>query len=108
MSNPAVGRWRIVEMEVWDIDAIDLLGPAYIEFDRNGQGSFQFIAVEGWMDVRPADHGGPHAIEFSWEGRDELDHASGRGWAVVGEDGALTGRIFFHLGDDSTFRALRA
>lgn len=38
MSTPVVGRWRIVEMEVWDADAIDLLGPASIEFDRNGQG----------------------------------------------------------------------
>lgn len=26
------GRWRIVEMELWDTEAIDLLGPAFIEF----------------------------------------------------------------------------
>ncbi len=107
MSTSVVGRWRIVEMEVWDTEAIELLGPAHIEFDRHGQGSFQFVAVVGWMDVRPADHRGAHAVEFSWEGQDELDDASGRGWAVVGEDGALTGRIFFHLGDDSAFRAVR-
>jgi hypothetical protein len=25
------GRWRIVEMELWDRDAIELLGPAFIE-----------------------------------------------------------------------------
>jgi hypothetical protein len=27
------GRWRIVEMELWDEDAIDLIGPAFIEID---------------------------------------------------------------------------
>lgn len=107
MKSPAVGRWRIVEMELWDSDAVDLLGSAHIEFDRDGQGGFRFIAVEGWMDVRRADHLGPNGVEFSWEGRDEMDHACGRGWAVVGDDGELTGRIFFHLGDDSSFRAVR-
>lgn len=25
------GRWRITEMELWDSEAIDLLGPAFIE-----------------------------------------------------------------------------
>ena len=25
------GRWHITEMELWDQDAIDLLGPAFIE-----------------------------------------------------------------------------
>lgn len=107
MRAPVVGRWRIVEMNVWDMDAVDLVGPAYIEFDRDGQGSFAFVAVEGWMDVRAADRGDPQTVEFSWEGQDELDRATGRGWAAVGEDGALTGRIFFHLGDDASFRAVR-
>ena len=42
-------------------------------------------------------------MEFSWEGNDECHPASGRGWAVLEEDGSLRGRIFFHLGDDSGF-----
>jgi hypothetical protein len=25
------GRWRIIEMELWDQEATDLLGPAFIE-----------------------------------------------------------------------------
>ncbi|HEX5299410.1 MAG TPA: hypothetical protein VFW50_20690 [Streptosporangiaceae bacterium] len=33
--------------------------------------------------------------------------ASGRGWAVLEENGSLSGRIFFHLGDDSGFTAVR-
>lgn len=61
------GRWRIVEMGLWDEDAIDLLGPAFIEIAPNGQGSFRFIVVEGWMDVRDVERDGRPGIEFSWE-----------------------------------------
>jgi hypothetical protein len=47
-----VGRWRMVEMDLWDRDAIDLLGPAFIEFRPDSTGSFRFIAVEGYLDCR--------------------------------------------------------
>ena len=107
MDSRISGRWRIVRMDLWDQDAIDLLGPAFIEFKGDRQGSFRFIAVEGWIDLRPAEHLGPTGVEFSWEGQDDRDPASGRGWAVVSEDGSLNGRIFLHLGDDSAFRAVR-
>ena len=99
------GRWRIVDMELWDPGAIDLLGPAFVEITAEGQGSFRFIAVEGWMDVRDVERDGRPGIEFSWEGNDECDPASGRGWATLLPDGSLEGQIFFHLGDDSSFRA---
>ncbi len=39
------GAWRIEEMEVWDDNDLDLLGPANITFDDDGLGSFQFVAV---------------------------------------------------------------
>ena len=41
------GRWRIVETELWDSDALDLVGPAFIEFGEDRAGSFGFIAVQG-------------------------------------------------------------
>lgn len=100
-----VGRWRIVEMEEWD--ELDDLGPPYIEFDAKGQGGFRFMVIEGWMDVRPAEHLGPTGVEFSWEGQQELDAASGRGWAQVTDEGELVGRIFLYLSDDSSFHAVR-
>lgn len=49
------GHWRIVEMELWGQDAIDLLGPAFVEIKTDGQGSLRFIAVQGWMDTRDVD-----------------------------------------------------
>ena len=57
------------------------------------------------MDTRSVDRDGRPGIEFSWEGNDEMDPAAGRGWATVGPDGWLEGRISFDLGDDSAFRA---
>jgi hypothetical protein len=61
--------------------------------------------VEGSTDWREVQRDGLPGAEFSWEGSDEGDQASGRGWGVIEEDGSLRGRIFFHLGDDSSFTA---
>jgi hypothetical protein len=36
---------------------------------------------------------------------DEMDEASGDGWAELQADGSLTGEICFHNGDESTFKA---
>ncbi len=46
------GSWRIVEIELWDRDAIDLVGPAFIELNADGTGRFRFVAVEGFLDCR--------------------------------------------------------
>ncbi len=106
MPHPIDGRWRISEMELWYQKAIDLVGPGYFYFDSTNRTSkFQFIAVEGFMDCRFSERGGIPAVEFSWEGNDELDPASGRGWAIL-EDSVLKGRIFIHQGDDSGFTAV--
>lgn len=100
------GRWRIVEMEVWGKDAIDLLGPGYIEFAER-HGSMRFVAIEGGLDCRYSEAEGRPTVEFSWFGGDDRDDASGRGWARLEADGALVGRIFKHCGDDSSFTARR-
>ncbi len=102
------GWWRIVEMQLWDAEAFDLVGPAFIEFDQDLVGRFRFIAVEGWMDCRDVERACRPGVEFSWQGSDEGDDVSGRGWAALTAYGTLEGRIFAHLGDDSGFRAVRA
>jgi len=100
-----VGTWRIIEMDAWDIDAIGLTGPAFIAVEADGLGSFRFIAVEAQLDW--GTHQATARIEFTWDGEDEGDHVSGRGWAQVDDDGSLRGHIYFHLGEDSGFRAVR-
>jgi hypothetical protein len=92
------GRWRITEAQLRDGDALNLVAPAIIEFTQDGSpGSSGFIAVQGQMDCREAERDGRPGVEFSGEGTDERDPASGSGWAVLEEDGSLRGRIFFHL-----------
>ena len=106
-ANSSVsGKWRISEMDLWDREAIDLLGPAFIDFRGQG-GQFRFIAVDGWMNCRYGLRSGRPYVEFTWEGNDECDPASGRGWAKLQKDGSLTGHIYFHHGDDSGFKAIR-
>lgn len=101
------GRWRIAAMDLWDQEDIDLVTPGFIEFGDDGTGEFGFIAVQGWMDCRPAERGGRDSVEFTWQGWDEGDEVSGRGWAALDDDGSLQGHLYFHLGDDSGFRAVR-
>ena len=102
-EHPMIGKWRITEMELWDSDFIDLLGPGYIQFSPDGRGEFVFGAVQGGLDC----HYGQASIHFTWVGNDEMDETSGDGDAQLEEDGTLTGNIRFHLGDESSFTAKR-
>lgn len=95
-------------METWDVDDADLMGPAFIEFGSRDEGRFRFVAVEGWMDCRYETRDGREMVEFTWEGHDEEDPASGRGWAALEPDGGLRGHLYLHLADDTGFRAVRA
>ena len=101
-----IGKWRIIEMEMWDQDHVDLIIPGYFSFDKNDLGYFQFGVVEGQIDYRIEKIGDVERLEFSWEGADENDAALGRGWAVITGD-HLEGRLYFHLGDNSWFKAKR-
>jgi hypothetical protein len=93
-------------MEMWDQEYVNMEVPEHFTFMKDGTGHFQFGLVQGEMDCRIETVYDRERIEFSWEGQEELEIASGRGWAVI-ENKELHGRIFFHLGDDSTFRARR-
>jgi len=104
MSHEYIGTWRIIEMDEWDQDDVDLVVPGYIAFDAKGSGTFECGTVEGSLDYRIEPCGQSERLAFSWEGSDEMDPVSGRGWAMI-QDGQLQGRIFFHEGDDSGFIA---
>ena len=106
-STSVIGRWRITEMDNWDQEAVNLVQPGFIEFDDDGLGDLGFIVVTGALDCRDADRDGRPGVEFSCQGSDEGDEVSGRGWAALNPDGTLEGHIYFHLGDDSAFRAER-
>jgi hypothetical protein len=107
LPNPYIGKWRIIEMDQWDQEFVNLVVPGYVTIRKDGTGSFQFGAVQGEMDCRIQKTGMHEQIEFTWDGFDECDPASGRGWVRV--DGIeMSGHLFFHMGDDSGFRAKKA
>jgi hypothetical protein len=76
--------------------------PAYILFGKSG-GRFAFGCVTG------AIHGTVEgdSVEFTWSGNDEMDEASGNGWAELQQDGTLEGQICFQGGDEADFIARR-
>ena len=102
-----IGKWKITEMEQWDLDFIDEQGSGYFKFDAGGQGKFMFGYVEGDIDFRESQTTKKPRIEYSWSGADEMDEASGRGWFELVNDNELYGVIYFHQGDESWVKAKR-
>lgn len=100
------GRWRITHMEMWEQQFVDLVVPGFIKFDGD-ESEMRFIAVRAWLDVRFSEVAGLPTAEFSWQGLDERDDRSGRGKATIVEAGRITGHIYFHMGDESGFEAVR-
>ena len=98
-----VGKWRIVEADLWDRDYLDLMEPAYIAFDDNGYGEFVFGCVNGGLDCEYSHR----VIFFTWEGSDEMDEVSGDGSADLEDDGSLDIEIKFHHGDQANLKARR-
>ena len=86
-KSPLSGRWRIVSMEQWDEEFIDEEEEGYIEFDGNGMGSFHFGYVHGNMDCQATTREGQPAVEWSWDGSDEMEAAQGRGMGKTQEEG---------------------
>lgn len=98
-----VGRGRIVEMDVWDSDFLDLAEAAHLTFKGMARGEIAFGALKGFLDVRYGARDGLACADFSWEGHDENDPACGRGWAMFSSAGRLVGGFYIHYGDVSGF-----
>jgi len=108
IAKAFAGRWRIVEMDAWDNDFLDLVDEAHLTFKGAADGEIGFGALKGFLDVRYAARDGSACAEFSWEGHDESDPACGRGWAMIGTAGRLVGHFYIHNADDSGFVCVRA
>jgi hypothetical protein len=105
--SPFSGRWRITSFDQLDQEFVDAEVEEFFDFGPDNFGSFQFSCVQGEIDYRSGIRDGRTSVEFSWEGHDEMDPATGRGWAVLdGEE--IEGMIFFHRGDDYEFKARRS
>jgi hypothetical protein len=100
------GHWRIVWMELWDQEYVDLMEPGYIRIDNDGRGEFQFGVVTGSFQANPATT----YFDSTWEGSQECDEARGEIYGTFdeqGKEGELCGTIAFWEGDESEYRAVR-
>ena len=94
-------------MSTWDREYCDEVEPARLDIGARSAGSLVFGYVQAELDHRLTKRNGRQAVEFSWRGVCELEEDCGRGWAAIIESGDLEGHIFFHQGDESSFRARR-
>lgn len=96
------GKWRIVELPGYEADYCDMMGPAYLQLGPKDS-EFAFGCVTGSI------HGAIEstAVEFTWDGNDEMDEVNGAGWAEIQPDGSLIGEINIHNGDEISFIARR-
>ena len=46
------GRWRIVEMDNWGSDFLDLVGEAHLVFKGAADGEIAFGALKGFLDAQ--------------------------------------------------------
>ena len=95
-------------METWDEDYFNMEVQAYIEINERGSGDFQFGLVIGSIDGELVKDKSGEKSEFTWEGADENDEASGSGWVKLKDANTLEGKIKFHQEDSSLFAAERA
>lgn len=106
MKKTHVGKWRITDMEQWDKEYIDMMGPGHLTIKSDGTGLLQFGVVEAEVDCRLESINGDERLDFSLRGSEEGEEVCGRGWAVViGRN--MKGKIYFHQGDDSSFTAVK-
>jgi hypothetical protein len=103
-QNPVVGRWRIVEADLWDRDYLDLCGPATLVVRANGDGEIAFGAMQASLDI---DYG-PDEIGFTWAGFDEMTEVSGSGSAELQDHGSLEIEFEYRHGDEAVLKAVRA
>ena len=100
-KNPFVGTWHIVSASNWDEDQQHEETEAFIEFDGDGCGSFEFGDLHGFIDhYRTKKKDRQRGIQFGWHGEDEEGMpVDDIGWALL-EDGELRGTICLYLGEE--------
>jgi hypothetical protein len=103
MGCKIVGRWRIVQADIWDRAYLDLCGPAKIIIGADGRGEIAFGAVQATLDGEY----GPTSIAFTWIGFDEMDEVSGEGNAELLEGGSIEIEFEYENGDEAVLKATR-
>ncbi|NRP73337.1 hypothetical protein ILFOPFJJ_04236 [Ensifer psoraleae] len=96
-----IGRWRIVEADLWNRDYLDLVAPATITIGANGHGEIAFGAMQAGLDLGYSTS----MVSFTWAGCDEMDEVSGDGHAELLDDGTIEIIFAYHNGDEAILKA---
>ena len=97
-----IGRWRIVESDLWDRVHLDLSGPATLTITARG-GEIAFGALEAGLEVEYARD----LIGFHWAGCEEGDEVEGEGTAELLDDGTIEIEFAYRTGDEAVLKAKR-
>jgi hypothetical protein len=89
MDCRLVGRWRIVEADLWDRDYLDLVAPATMTIGADGHGEIAYGAMQASLDLEYSRS----TVFFTWAGFDEMDDVSGSGAADRHQRQQATGGI---------------
>jgi hypothetical protein len=103
MNCKLVGRWRIVEADIWNRQYLDLCVAATIIIQANGRGEIAFGAMQAGLDIEYSQA----SVGFTWEGFDEMDEVSGDGSAELLDDGSIEIEFDYHNGDEAVLKAKR-
>ena len=104
MDCQLIGRWRIVEADLWDRAHLDLVEPAMMTIGAHGRGEITFGAMQGALELEYARS----TVFFTWAGFEEMDEVSGSGSAELQDDGSIEIAFAYHLGDEEILKAVRA
>ncbi|MBZ9857184.1 hypothetical protein LB566_25655 [Mesorhizobium sp. CA13] len=98
-----IGRWRIVEADLWDRSYLDLGGPAMITIGGDNNGEIAFGVLQAGLDLIYS----PSMVHFTWAGCDEMDEVTGDGHAELLDDGSIEITFTYHNGDEAILKAIR-
>jgi hypothetical protein len=107
MTEPSdcllLGRWRIVEADLWERGHLDLVEPAMMTIRADGHGEIAFGALQAGLDLQYSRS----LIFFTWAGCEEMDEVGGSGSAELLDDGSIEIEFAYHLGDEAVLKARR-
>ena len=103
MDCRIVGRWRIVEADLWDRDYLDLVAPATMTIGVDDHGEIAYGAMQASLELEYSRS----MVVFTWAGFDEMDEVNGTGSAELNDDGTLEITFAYHLGDKAVLKGVR-
>jgi hypothetical protein len=80
-----IGRWRIVEADLWDRGHLDLMELAMIAIGADGHGEIALGALQVGLDIGYSQY----LVHFTRTKFDEMDEVSGDGHAELLDNGAI-------------------